>query len=206
MTGFLNSLILWRDVLDSVFSDEVSGVDIVLDVNGDFYTYNITGGVVAFEGKGDLHDKNYEYLAEPMDLTANIEEGTPLLSNISDPLYVRIYPNEDFFVVSNAPRAATIGAVCITVFTSLLFFLYDYFVRREFHHSHALLEAKRAFMRFVSHEVSRTSSSVCLDKKMNLHFCATNRRFLNFSTGANTFEHCLHGFEADGRRGRCIDV
>jgi signal transduction histidine kinase len=75
-----------------------------------------------------------------------------------------LYPNHDFFEVyhTNNPKIAMIGAVCIILFTSLAFFLYDFFVRREFHAKQELLQAKRQFMRFVSHEVRTPLNSVCM--------------------------------------------
>jgi signal transduction histidine kinase len=48
------------------------------------------------------------------------------------------------------------------VFTSLLFFLYDYYVRQEFNAKKHLLEAKRKFVRFVSHEVRTPLNTVCM--------------------------------------------
>lgn len=57
---------------------------------------------------------------------------------------------------------ATVGAVCIMIFTSLLFFLYDFYVRREFNAKKHLLEAKRKFVRFVSHEVRTPLNTVCM--------------------------------------------
>ena len=60
------------------------------------------------------------------------------------------------------PTVATIGAVCIITFTSILFILYDFFVRREFNTKDDLLDSKRRFVRFVSHEVRTPLNSVCM--------------------------------------------
>jgi hypothetical protein len=49
---------------------------------------------------------------------------------------------------------------------SLLFFLYDFFVRQEFHEKKSVLEAKRKFVRFVSHEVRTPLNSVCMGLKL----------------------------------------
>ena len=51
------------------------------------------------------------------------------------------------------PLAATIGAICILLVTTLFFFLYDFFVNRELTGKNETLDARRQFMRFVSHEV-----------------------------------------------------
>jgi signal transduction histidine kinase/CheY-like chemotaxis protein len=60
------------------------------------------------------------------------------------------------------PTVATIGAVFIIIFTSFLFILYDSCVRREFSTKDDLLDSKRRFVRFVSHEVRTPLNSVCM--------------------------------------------
>lgn len=50
-------------------------------------------------------------------------------------------------------KNATIAALAIIMLISILFLIYDYFVRKEFLERHQLLEAKRRFIRYVSHEV-----------------------------------------------------
>jgi signal transduction histidine kinase len=44
----------------------------------------------------------------------------------------------------------------------MLFFLYDYFVRKEFHAKQELLAAKRSFIKFVSHEVRTPLNAVSM--------------------------------------------
>jgi signal transduction histidine kinase len=75
-----------------------------------------------------------------------------------------MYPDEEFFKVysTNNKVIATVGSVCIIIFTSLLFLLYDFFVRKEFHSQRAIMDAKRQFMRFVSHEVRTPLNSICM--------------------------------------------
>jgi len=57
------------------------------------------------------------------------------------------------------PMMATVGAVVIIIFTSLAFLVYDFLVRQEFHDAQAVLEAKRQFMRYVSHGTFRKKNS-----------------------------------------------
>jgi signal transduction histidine kinase/ActR/RegA family two-component response regulator len=75
-----------------------------------------------------------------------------------------LYPNDDLFQVysTHNPRLATFGVVAIVLAMSLVFFLYDFCVRREFHEKEDLLQAKRNFMRWVSHEVRTPLNSVCM--------------------------------------------
>jgi hypothetical protein len=75
-----------------------------------------------------------------------------------------LYPNDAMFQVysTHNPRLATFGVVGIVLLMSLVFFLYDFCVRREFHEKEDLLQAKRSFMRWVSHEVRTPLNSVCM--------------------------------------------
>lgn len=75
-----------------------------------------------------------------------------------------ICPSKDFFGVYSTknPCIATIGSVCIIIFSALVFFSYDRCVRKEFDARQKLLDAKRKFVRFVSHEVRTPLNSVCM--------------------------------------------
>ena len=53
-------------------------------------------------------------------------------------------------------------AVLVMTLTSALFVAYDYYVRKEFNAKNQLLEAKRRFVRFVSHEVRTPLNTVCM--------------------------------------------
>jgi len=55
-----------------------------------------------------------------------------------------------------------LGTVLVMLFTSSLFVAYDYYVRKEFNAKNQLLEAKRRFVRFVSHEVRTPLNTVCM--------------------------------------------
>lgn len=77
------------------------------------------------------------------------------------PVYtLSIYPNDEFYGVyrTENTKISTGIVVASILATSALFFLYDFFVRREFRTRERLLKHRRQFMRFVSHEVSRLSS------------------------------------------------
>jgi len=60
------------------------------------------------------------------------------------------------------PRIATIGAVVIVILTSIIFFAYDFAMRREVRAKQQMLQAKRKYMRFVSHEVRTPLNAVCM--------------------------------------------
>jgi signal transduction histidine kinase len=78
-----------------------------------------------------------------------------------------LYPTEELFDVYSTtnPAVATVGAVLIVLFTSFVFLLYDLFVRQAFNEKDSVLNAKRQFMCFVSHEVRTPLNSVCMGLK-----------------------------------------
>jgi signal transduction histidine kinase len=83
-----------------------------------------------------------------------------------------IYPTQTFFEVyqtGNPLYAAVAVAAIITVTTLCSFGIYDYYVRREFQSKQQLLDQKRQFVRYVSHEVRTPLNSVC----MGLHLLQT---------------------------------
>jgi signal transduction histidine kinase len=113
--------------------------------------------VAVYVGPGDLHDDDALFRA-----SAHINPN--YFSNSTVKYFLEIYSTDEFvnYYSTNNPRTACIGAVAIMVFTSLLFFFYDFFVRKEFHSKKNLLESKRQFVRFVSHEVRTPLNTVCM--------------------------------------------
>jgi signal transduction histidine kinase len=73
-----------------------------------------------------------------------------------------LYPTDTFYEVYSTgnPTVASTGTVFIILFTSILFILYDFCVQREFSTKDYLLDSKRRFVRFVSHEVRTPLNSV----------------------------------------------
>mmetsp|Transcript_6804 Transcript_6804/g.17529 ORF Transcript_6804/g.17529 Transcript_6804/m.17529 type:complete len:971 (+) Transcript_6804:35-2947(+) len=159
LVGLLASSIAWRESLEDVFNEDVSGVDCVLTTPGNTFTYGVRDGVPYDRGFGDLHDSSYNHLRHNITLTPD-----DLFSEFSTTYQLEMYPNSEFFETyeTNNPRNATIGAVCIIVFVSALFFVYDFCVHKEFDARQELLEAKRMFVRFVSHEVRTPLNTVCM--------------------------------------------
>ena len=106
-----------------------------------------------------MHDTSHEGLKQEIILTPG-----ELFSNTSVIYKLELYPTDEFFETyeTRNPRVATIGAVCIIAFMAGLFFLYDFCVRKEFDARKELLEAKRQFVRFVSHEVRTPLNTVCM--------------------------------------------
>jgi signal transduction histidine kinase/CheY-like chemotaxis protein len=118
-----------------------------------------------YRGEGDSHDRRHDEQGVTAVLVSSDPEETKLPLNNSTYTYtLSIYPNQklyDSYSTSN-PQTACITAVFAIVLTSLLFVLYDFFVHRDISKKKNLLEAKRQFVRFVSHEVRTPLNSVCM--------------------------------------------
>jgi len=159
LTGISAASIVWQETLVGAFSDQVSGVDVVLTSMMSQYTYRITDGVALLIGAGDLHDPDYDRYGLSGALTPD-----GLFGGTSTTYTLAVYPSNKFFDVyqTSNPLIATVGSVLIIAFTSLLFFLYDFFVRKEASQRIEVLEAKRRFVRFISHEVRTPLNTVCM--------------------------------------------
>ena len=160
LVGFIFGTIDWMEVMTEIFPRDTIGIDCVFGDPAHRYTFTLgedTSSTLLCEG--DCHDTKYnDYM-----VTTTIVDPD-LLSDGSVVNRMTCYPNDEFFRTyhTNNPTIAAIGAVGMILFTSLLFFLYDYFVRRELQHKKELFEAKRKFVRFVSHEVRTPMNSVCM--------------------------------------------
>jgi signal transduction histidine kinase/CheY-like chemotaxis protein len=149
--------------LENVFSTEITGVDAVFESNARSVSYTIINGKAHYTGEGKLYDRKYEdqqltiQLADPGLFTTG-KDSSPRKFTFT------LTPNDDFYDVYSTPgpAIATAVVICSVLLTILVFFLYDFFVRREFHAKQELLEARRQFMRFVSHEVRTPLNAVSM--------------------------------------------
>jgi len=130
---------------------------------GSVHSYGIEGGNAIVKGEGDLHDTNYDDFELSIVLTPD-----GLFSNSSAVYELFIYPNDSFFIhySTSNPTLAMIGIFLTILLTSLFFFLYDSCVRSDINAKHDLLQAKRNFIRFVSHEVRTPLNAVCMGLTM----------------------------------------
>ena len=150
MVGFTGIVISWRSVLSEILIPEYLGsIDVVIKTsNGEFLTYSIDEGKVAFKGAADLHDLAYEEHRVSRDLFTGIAAESAQYS-------VHVYPNRRFVDAhySIIPLFAAVGALLIQVITASLFFLFDWAMKDEMSAQQLVLDIKRRFVRFISHEV-----------------------------------------------------
>ena len=100
--------------------------------------------------------------------------GNDYYSNASAIYTLSLYPTNALFQTYSTanPSIAAVGSVCIILFTSILFMLYDFMVRKEFTTKDKLLESKRRFVRFISHEVRTPLNSVTMGISLLQDECA----------------------------------
>ncbi|CAB9501555.1 sensor kinase/phosphatase LuxQ [Seminavis robusta] len=166
LTGFIVGKQIWHDLLKHGFESDVNGLHVVLRTPTRAHTYRIQDGMAVYAGEGDLHDTSAHLFS-----SVGTRINPRYFSNNTVPYYMDIYATQDYMLAyqTNNPKTACIGAVLIMALTALLFLGYDYFVRREFHDKKKLLEAKRQFVRYVSHEVRTPLNTVCLGLTLLQH-------------------------------------
>lgn len=155
--GFIFGLVYFSELLGEMYPKEVQGIDCVFSTDEQVFTYTVENGKGVWAGEGDWHNPDYDDFKYE---TLLVDPTT--MSSTSKEYNCACYPNEDFVVIyqRGIPAIACAGAIAIIFFVSALFFLYDRCVSKEFDYRKDLLEAKRQFVRFVSHEVRTPLNSV----------------------------------------------
>jgi len=159
LVGFIFGAVFWSEVMQDMFPKDVVGINCVFSTENEEYTYEIVEGSGMYIGPGDLHDPKYdsfkleETLFDPSTMAAT-----------SAVYQTTCYPNDDFvaYYSTTKPLVISLAVVFIIAFVSALFFAYDRAVGTEFNAKKDLLEAKRQFVRFVSHEVRTPLNSVSM--------------------------------------------
>jgi len=157
LVGFIFGLVYFSELLEQMYPGDFDGIDCVFSTDKQVFTYSLVDGSGVFAGEGDLHDSKYDEYGMS---TILIEPET--MSKTSETYHCSCYPNDDFALnyATGGPIYAAVGAVSIIFLVSAIFYLYDRCVRKDFNARKELFEAKRQFVRFVSHEVRTPLNSV----------------------------------------------
>lgn len=178
------SPISWNEVLKTAFRVDVTGIDCVIESStNDQFSYSIRNGHPMYTGFGDFHRGGVD---GDLTLEVSLTDQQPN-NDASVNFRVTFYPSREFYqaYASRNPVVAMLGSVAIMAFTSFLFFLYDCSVRKDMLKNQSVLEAKRNFMRFVSHEVRYVAlfhleqPQLCLFLYAHSILSSTNRTPLN---------------------------
>lgn len=179
--AYLALTIYWRDHLRDLLPTGSAGVTVAFENECSIpFTYEITGPVPKYLGTGYYNstfegDEDLKIETDLMEVWSfGIKEttytGIPINQDTC-PFKLKIYPAETSFEVLKAGNDNTVYVVLVLVlsvavltiaFTLLFFFLYDRLVRNEITSKIGLLDAKRNFVRFVSHEVRTPLNTVSM--------------------------------------------
>lgn len=148
LAGILAISIFWRELVENILPIGSNGVLIVFDnpCNPSF-TFEINGPEVKYLGRGDLHDTHYdEYMVSSalldLDSFQSSYSGVELEREKCQHSF-RIYPSDDYqdSHITSQPVILTLVAICIFLFTSGVFVLYDQLV--EYRQKTVLKEANK---------------------------------------------------------------
>lgn len=169
LVGLIGSPIQWNLVLENVFSSKVSGVQCILESsNGVTHSYEIQQGEPIYKGASTVGNTplldNDHHARHSILLT----DHTGLCQNRSVEYRLTLIPTATFYEAFSTanPTVAWIGAVLVIAFTSLLFSIYDFFVRKDMRDKRTIIQANRTFLRFVSHEVRTPLNTVSMGLKV----------------------------------------
>lgn len=143
VVGVLTFVIFWRELIKNILPTNSNGVIVVIENACDqVFTYQLNGPETVYLGQGDLHDPKYDHLGRTSSLFDLMDTGTsdrkssytgiPLTEEFC-PKTLSVYPSQEMQDdhVSSDPVLFTVAAALIFVFTSLIFFLYDWLVERR---------------------------------------------------------------------------
>jgi hypothetical protein len=161
VVGFAAAIILFNNLMLEHIPIETNHIEYVIYVNDEVLTYKIVDGQPVFKGLGDLHDSRYDAHKRSIDVVSG-------LSNINfctEMVYeMDFYPTDDYIrsFQTDLRWVFCFGSVGIILLVSVIFMLYDWAMVRENNEQQAVLDTKRQFVRFISHEVRTPLNAVSM--------------------------------------------
>ncbi|KAJ1436421.1 hypothetical protein B484DRAFT_393251 [Ochromonadaceae sp. CCMP2298] len=168
MVGIVSGEIPWASLLSQSVPDFIRGLDAVITVtladSEEAFTYRFQDENFKFVGLGDLHDESYDYKR----VSANVEINMATLIPESASHVISFYLTDVFYdeYRTNGPVYFAVGGTALILFYSILFLLYDRSVSTESREQRVVLDIKRQFVRFISHEICTPLNSVHLGLKL----------------------------------------
>jgi hypothetical protein len=159
--GFIISSVYFSDIIQSRIDRHVTGIDFVIHVHELILSYAIRNGKVVYKGEGDLHhpdDDKYKRSVSLMDGVSGVAHCLTMNYDLT------FYATEDFQALfrSQFRWVFCFGSVVIICFVSLVFLAYDWAMQRVTSEQQAVLDTKRQFVRFISHEVRTPLNAVSM--------------------------------------------
>lgn len=167
LVGMMGLSVNFKDVLVNVVPDYFAGVTAVLatrtqtsdhsSIDYDTVTFDIVNGVPTLVGEGDLHDTDFDSYEKSIVLN-------DFHTDVSDAVVytLTLYPSSLDQYRTKSPMAVSMGFVLVILISTIIFFLYDYLMRRQSNEQKLILDLKRRFVRFISHEIRTPLNTVCM--------------------------------------------
>jgi class 3 adenylate cyclase len=143
VAGLISSTFYWRIYLENILPATRHGIYCVIqNTLNQTFTYRIDGSNASYVGAGDLHDTKYDHLKVASDMASYLATESPIktksytvvpLNSQFNSYSLAIYPsqdNEDDYV-NNDPVVLALTIVCVFLFTSMVFLIYDRYVARR---------------------------------------------------------------------------
>lgn len=153
----------WGNILTKNLPKDFDGITIVVKTKNTAYTYITKGNRAQFLGEGELYDHFYKSYRRS---TTILEEETES-SSVSS-YTIECYPNSAFgdSYFTDLPIIACVCSIAMIFFCGLIFVMYDLAMKREVFASYEILENKRRFVRFVSHEVRTPLNAILMGAQL----------------------------------------
>jgi signal transduction histidine kinase/CheY-like chemotaxis protein len=159
VVGLVGTSVHFEEVLTNVVPDYVDGLYCVISTDQSSFTYVIHAGEPRLVGPGDLHDPSFDKWGHSVVLN-DINTGARAFQKFTLTVYPTNLMLDEFR--TNSPLAIALGFVGVILLCAAVFFAYDFFMMVESRQNKIVLEVKRRFVRFVSHEVRTPLNTVCM--------------------------------------------
>jgi len=163
LAGFAGGSLSWAALLNNVVPDFVHNIDCVVKAHNTWFTFTIGQGPPRFKGLGDLHVGKFTKYGV---CSGALNPSVGISDVHSHELY--LYPTEEYHdnYFDLTPVQSTLVMIAIFALCSVLFYIYDILMKREFSRRQAVLDTKRRFVRFISHEIRTPLNTVRLGLKL----------------------------------------
>jgi signal transduction histidine kinase len=146
LVGLYSLVMNWDTVFSNVVPNFVEGIDIVLTGSDKDYTFNIHDGNTGLKSSDDSHDSKYDSTGRHFQIP--FFTG-PITYSIS------IYRSDAFNAKyrTDLPIYACVVAMLVMLFICAFLVTYDQTVQKAVLERELVMDTKRLFVRFISHEM-----------------------------------------------------
>jgi hypothetical protein len=147
LVGFISLLIQWESILTHGAPSVMTDIDVILRTDSSTFTFHFKHGAASYKGPGDIHQHKFDRHRKVFEI--KFPGASPTSLNYT----MTFYPTQAFYDTyhTDTPLIVCVVSLLIVLGTSLIFLIYDFFVKRESLEQTRILEAKQTYVRFISH-------------------------------------------------------